>query len=74
MTQESKKRAIEKYAKLRMKIIEVYNRLPDPEDDTEEEENSESSQGEKSEGEKSEEEKYKDESSEADADACTHFM
>ena len=55
-------------------MIEVYNGLPDPEEDTEEEENSESSQGEKSEGENSEGEKSEDESSEAEGDACTCFL
>ena len=69
MTQESKRRAMVKYAKLKMKMTEVYNGLPDPENDSEEEENSENSQEEKSEGEKSEEE-----SSEADGDACTCFL
>ena len=34
MTQESKKRAMEKYALLEMKMMEVYNGLPDPEDDS----------------------------------------
>ena len=74
MTQESKKRAMEKYAKLKMKIIEVYNGLPDPEEEEGEEENSENSQEEKSEGENSEGEKSEDESSEADGDACTCFL
>ena len=74
MTQESKKRAMEKYAKLKMKIIEVYNGLPVPEEEEGEEENSENSQEEKSEGENSEGEKSEDESSEADGDACTCFL
>merc|ERR1711947_28777 len=74
MTQGSKKRAMAKYAKLKMRMIGVYIGLPYPEDDTEEEENSESSQGEKSEGENSEGEKSEDESSEADGDACTCFL
>ena len=74
MTQESKKRAMEKYAKLKMKIIEVYNGLPDPEEEEGEEENSENSQEEKSEGENSEGEKSEDESSEAEGDACTCFL
>ena len=74
MTQESKKRAMEKYAKLKMKIIEVYNGLPVPEEEEGEEENSENSQEEKSEGENSEGEKSEDESSEAEGDACTCFL
>ena len=74
MTQGSKRRAMAKYAKLKMKMIGVYIGLPYSEDDTEEEENSESSQGEKSEGENSEGEKPEDESSEADGDACTCFL
>ena len=74
MTQGSKRRAMVKYAKLKMKMIGVYIGLPYSEDDTEEEENSESSQGEKSEGENSEGEKSEDESSEADGDACTCFL
>ena len=74
MTQESKKRAMEKYAKLKMKIIEVYNGLPDPEEEEGEEENSENSQEEKSEGENSAGEKSEDESSEAEGDACTCFL
>ena len=74
MTQESKKRAMEKYAKLKMKMIEFYNGLPDPEEDSAQEENSENSQGEKSEGKNSEGEKSEDESSEADGDACTCFL
>ena len=74
MTQESKRRAMVKYAKLKMKMTEVYNGLPDPEEDSAQEENSESSQGEKSEGKNSEGEKSEDESSEADGDACTCFL
>ena len=84
MTQGSKKRAMAKYAKLKMKMIEVYIGLPYSDDDTGEEENSKSSQeeksegenseGEKSEGENSEGEKSEDESSEADGDACTCFL
>ena len=74
MTQESKKRAMEKYAKLKMKMTEVYNGLPDPEEEEGEEENSENSQEEKSEGENSEGGKSEDESSEADGDACTCFL
>ena len=74
MTQGSKRRAMAKYAKLKMRMIGVYIGLPYSEDDTEEEENSESSQGEKSEGENSEGEKSEDESSEADGDACTCFL
>ena len=66
MTQGSKKRAMAKYAKLKMKMIEVYIGLPYPEDD--------SAQEEKSEGENSEGEKSEDESSEADGDACTCFL
>ena len=74
MTQGSKRCAMAKYSKLKMKMIEVYIGLPYSDDDTGEEENSKSSQEEKSEGENSEGEKSEDESSEADGDACTCFL
>ena len=63
---ESKKRAMEKYALLKMKMIEVYIGLPDPDsvEENPEEENPAVEEGEKS----------RDESSEANGDDGTGFL